>query len=426
MVILYLIAYGIYLLNSQLFQPSNSQYFFDDLLIVNHISQGTEIQIVVQAIQLLLFEPKFLKFNDPFDLIILCCLFGISCLISSNHMFIIVLSLQLINISMYFVLTIKEPNKKFKHEKVMSGALKYLLLSSFITIQLMLGSVLLFGNQGTMNLDYIQMIQNTISESNLIIWLAYIQIFSCIFFKQGLFPFHNWVIDIFTLSPLIAILILSTLPKIGVILFSINLNQVSILNTNILLVITSLSLVIGSIGMGSQKNLKRLIAFSSIANMGYLFLLIIGSSMIKVSNFIEIILFFIVNYMITFIVIFMQLINLVENKYFINKNLKSIILQITLFNLAGIPPMVGFQPKMYLLQMNLESGNILFHILSIIIISSTIGAGYYIREIKKNIMTPNLNLNNSTISFRDSIIISILITIIIMGLFIFLYFYKII
>ena len=71
---------------------------------------------------------------------------------------------------------------------------------------------------------------------------------------------------------------------------------------------------------------------------------------------------------------------------------------------------------MYLLQMNLESGNILFHILSIIIISSTIGAGYYIREIKKNIMTPNLNLNNSTISFRDSIIISILITIIIMGL----------
>ena len=247
-----LFFYIIYQTN-QYFHIPGEQILGDGMLNITPYSIGNEIFILILTILILMFRP-----GNPVEILIQSCQCGISCFLISQDLQIVVLSLQLINQSFYFLLTISKNS-----ERVFSGSLKYLLLSAFATILFLQGSNLFYGKYGTMNKDLLSILNQYTESWN---W-GEILIQSSQMFKLGAAPFFQWVADIYALCSTEIVQFLATIPKVTILSL---LNGNCILSPSSYLFIGNLSLLIGSIGLAVQKNLKRIIAFSTISHMGFL------------------------------------------------------------------------------------------------------------------------------------------------------------
>ena len=369
--------------------PSNKDfYLFNDGYKIDQLSIFMKIVTIVSGIFVLISSYSYIKLIKIFDIeypvLILASMLGMLVMISSNDLIVFYVGLELQTLSLY-VLAAYNKNQINSSE----AGLKYFILSALSSGLLLYGCSLIYGFTGSTNFDII-------SEN--ILLSEYGNVFGIVFilvglsFKISAVPFHMWAPDVYEGSPTSVTLFFAVVPNIAALTVFIRFLYVPFLSLidqwQIIIIFISLaSMIFGAISAIGQKNLKRLIAFSSIGHMGYALAgLAVGTNSGIQSSIIYICIYLIMN-----VGFFCCLLTMKRNQNFydnlddlsgLSKNhpIISLCMLILLFSLAGIPPTAGFFAKFYIFISVIEES---MYFLAIVgLLSTVVSAFYYLKIIK--------------------------------------------
>lgn len=326
------------------------------------------------------------------SILILISLFSLLFLIMSYNFLSLYLTLELQSLCFY-VLTLSQRKSLFSAE----ASLKYFILGSIASSLFLFGVSFIYGTLGTLNFGQIYLIFSNLFIINNIYLLisflfGFLFVLSGLFFKLGSAPFHIWLPDVYEGSPNNITFFFALVPKIGLLSIIIRIFFDVLINftfffENFLFICILSSLAIGSFFALKQKKIKRLLAYSSINHIGFIFL---GFLNVSYDNLIYILLYIIIytfmniniwgiyisifinNYPLKYITDFTNLI-----KY--NKTITYII-GLNLFSMAGIPPFAGFFIKFFIIFKLLKSS--FFSLSFLVILFSVLSCFYYLRMIK--------------------------------------------
>jgi len=305
-------------------------------------------------------------------------------MISSYDLIIFYLGLELQSLSLYILASFKKEN-----EKSTEAGLKYFVLSALATGLLLYGSSLIYGFTGSTNFE---IISNNLDSNDTGAVFGIVFIIIGLAFKVSAVPFHMWTPDVYEGSPTSVTSFFALVPKIAAITVFIRFMYVPFLNVIdqwqlIIIFISIASMILGATAAIGQKNIKRLMAYSSIGHMGYALAgLAPGTNAGIQSTIIYLIIYLVMNlgafgciFMMKRENIFCENINDLSG---LSKNHPMLALSflIILFSLAGIPPLAGFFAKFYIFMSVIESGMYILAILGLL--TTVISAFYYLRIIK--------------------------------------------
>lgn len=368
----------------------STEYILNNYFIHNSFNNGVKKGLMFCMLCYLILLNTFNNIIKvpmfEYLIIILTCLFSILIIIKSNHLFIIFLFLEVINICLYCLIGLnKDSNMGIE------SAYKYFVQSSFATIIGFFGISLLYIFSGTLFLNELHLLISC-DNLNVLSSLGIYLIITSIFFKLGLFPLHSWIADIYQGTLLISLVFIAIIPKIAyVILF---LKLYIIFNSIIYsysLYVASLSIIYGACISLYQTSFKRLLAYGSMVHIG---LIIISISVFTIQS-ITASLFYLGSYICLMFFVFIFMFFLFEKKdekliylddiskfniYFSHNRLLTIYFSLILFSLAGLPFFIGFIAKWYLFLSLIDT----FYVLEVLLLLSVsvLSSSYYIRVLR--------------------------------------------
>ena len=369
--------------------PSNQEmYLFNSSYKIDQLSTFMKIITIISGIFVLISSYKYTKiekiFKIEYSILILCSILGMLVMISSYDLIVFYIGLELQSLSLYVLAAFNQNQTKSSE-----AGLKYFVLSALSSGLLLYGCSLIYGFSGSTNF---YLISENIHSSE------YGNVFGIVFilvglaFKIAVVPFHMWAPDVYEGSPTSVTLFFAVVPKIAALTVFIRFLYVPFVNLidqwqMIIIFLSLASMIFGAVSAIGQKNLKRLIAYSSIGHMGYALAgLAVGTNSGIQSSIIYISIYLIMNLGI-FCCLFMmkrkdKFFDNLEDLAGLSKNhpIISLSLLILLFSLAGIPPMAGFFAKFYIFMSVIEQS---MYFLAIVgLLSTVISAFYYLRIIK--------------------------------------------
>ncbi|HET6721457.1 MAG TPA: NADH-quinone oxidoreductase subunit N [Chitinophagaceae bacterium] len=331
------------------------------------------------------------KHVPEFYILMLSTLLGMFFMISSNNLLMFYLALELSTIPLAAL-----ANFDLEKRRSSEAAFKMIVSSAFSSGLLLFGISLVYGATGTLNFAVL----STSFTSTPLNIFAFVLLIAGFGFKISAVPFHLWTADVYEGSPVPVTSYLSVISK-GAILFvlvSVLYKVFTPLNEswyNMLFIISVLTMIIGNLFALRQQNMKRFLAFSSIAQVGFILIGITGQSAEGSASVIYFVLVYIFSNLAAFGVI--NLISAATGKenvddykgfYKTNPHL-SWVLAIALFSLGGIPPTAGFFGKFFLLLAGAGRGNYL--LITIAALNMVVSLYYYLRIIKAMFMDANDN-----------------------------------
>ena len=267
------------------------------------------------------------------------------------------------------------------------AAMKLIISSAFSSAMLLFGISMIYGTTGTLVFSEIPgFLQNKPIEI-----FAFILILSGFAFKISVVPFHLWTADVYEGAPIAVTSYLSVISKGAVVFVFITVlytvfRPLAAAWYNMLFILSIVTIITGNLFAIRQNNFKRFLAFSSIAQIGFILVGITGSSQLGTSTVVYFILIYIFSNLAAFGVVsvvsaFNGKENIDDYKGFYKTNpVLSWILVIALFSLAGVPPTAGFFGKFFLLMSGASKGNYL--LISIAALNMIISFYYYLRIVK--------------------------------------------
>jgi NADH-ubiquinone oxidoreductase chain 2 len=452
---LILIAWPLILNNNTKIVPSIASENNNTLINTNIFPTFVSVSTQNNYISVNLSNKENTQYSTDYSLIVLFSTLGSSLLISSYDLISMYLSIELQSFGLYVLSTLYRDS-----ESSTNAGLKYFLLGGLSSCLILLGSGLIYSYTGITNFESLYHLIS-VSELNYIIQglsLGLIIILIGFLFKISAAPLHNWSPDVYDETPTIVTIWLTIMPKIAIILLLLEIqsqimsidgltpllnsingyqdysnlgdtftritlyekeisqslmsplniivvpsaNIISILK-NLFLISSILSLIIGTVVGLAQTRIKRLFAYSTISHIGFILLALA----INTEQSIDSLLFYIIQYTITNLNVFLILLALsyhltslvpesvkdiryiteLKGQFFINPIL-SLSFSICLFSMAGIPPLIGFFSKQFVLYSALESGYYFISIIAIIV--SVISASYYLKIIKVLHLVPTM------------------------------------
>ncbi len=317
-----------------------------------------------------------------FYILLLSSLLGLFFMISSGNLLMFYLALELSTIPLAALCNF-DLGKKISSE----AALKMILSSAFSSGILLFGISLIYGCTGSLDFQTI----GAALEPNKLEVFAFILIFTGFAFKLSVVPFHLWTADVYEGSPVAVTAFLSVVSK-GAMAFILITTLYRVFGSmsrvwyNMLAFSAIVSMIVGNLFALRQQNLKRFMAFSSIAQMGYLLIGVSAVSMIGVTS----VVYFILIYLFSNLAIFgvISVISALTGKETIQdyKGLYSsnpalaLVMALALFSLAGIPPTAGFFGKLFLLTAGARQYN--WPLIIIASLNLIISLYYYLRIIR--------------------------------------------
>lgn len=343
--------------------------------IVKNILNISTLVVFLMAHQWLAREDTKIK-QGEFYVLTLSTLLGMYLMTSAGHFLIFFIGLEMVSVPMAALVAFD----KYRHHSAEAGA-KYILMALFSSGILLYGLSFLYGTTGTL---YFGDIADRLNGSTLQT-LALVFFFAGMAFKISLVPFHLWTADVYEGSPTVVTSYLSTLSK-GASAFSLLIILLKVFGPminewqTILFWVTIVTITLGNLFAIRQQNLKRFMAFSSISQAGYILLGIIGGNASGMSSLV----YYILVYAVATLAIF-TIIAVIEEKsgkikikdynglYQTNPKL-TLLMTLSLFSLAGIPPFAGFFSKFFIFMSAFETG---FHLLVFIALINTVISLYY-------------------------------------------------
>ncbi|HNP24926.1 MAG TPA: NADH-quinone oxidoreductase subunit N [Panacibacter sp.] len=387
--------------------------FVNVLLVINLVSgffmqqTGTLFGDMFRSSELLSFEKNLLSLGTliislqsynwlkdhkhvaEFYMLLLSTLLGMFFMLSSNNLLMFYLGLELSTIPLAAL-----ANFDLDKKKSSEAAFKMIISSAFSSGLLLFGISLLYGTTGTLSFGEIPA---HISGTPLQVF-SFILLFAGFGFKISAVPFHLWTADVYEGAPVAVTSYLSVISK-GAILFvmvSVLYNVFTPLSGtwyNMVFLISLLTIITGNLFALRQENIKRFLAFSSIAQVGFILIGISGQSVDGTASVIYFVLIYIFSNLAAFGVV--NLVSALTGKeniddyraFYKTNPLLSWVLAIALFSLAGVPPTAGFFGKFFLFLAGAAKGNYLF--IAIAALNMIISFYYYLRIIKAMFMDAN-------------------------------------
>ncbi|MRW88957.1 NADH-quinone oxidoreductase subunit NuoN [Duganella sp. FT80W] len=334
--------------------------------------------------------------GGEFYVLALFAMLGQLIMISASSLLSIYLGVELMSLSLYALVAMRRDNVR-----ATEAAMKYFVLGALASGFLLYGMSMLYGATGTLDIREISAAvgRGTINPTILIFGLVFLV--AGLAFKLGAVPFHMWVPDVYDGSPTAVTLLLGGAPKIATFAICVRLLVEGLLPMafhwqQMLLVLAVMSLAIGNLTAIAQTNIKRMLAYSTIAQIGFVLLgLLAGvagtSSRTGMDAAYSSAMYYVITYVLTTVGTFGTLMllsragfdadNLVDFKGLSKRNpWFALVMTVLLFSLAGVPPMMGFAAKFAVLNSVLATGQLWLTIFAVMF--SLIGAFYYLRVIK--------------------------------------------
>lgn len=462
-------------------RPINLNFDKESLLLGLGEGKGNKEVLGINTNFLRLLNIPSLSISAKYCLIILFSTLGSLLLVSSADLISMYLSIELQSFGVYILASL------FRENKLASSAgLKYFLLGGLSSCLILLGSALIYSYTGLTNLESIYALISVYTlEISKPLLLGFILIVVGLLFKIGAAPLHNWAPDVYDDSPTIVTIWLTIMPKIAILIFLLELiiggigyniysnlilssgvqlsndiglhSLLQILNShyyldigqvlsNLLLLSSLLSLIIGTVLGLAQTKIKRLLAYSTISHIGFILLAlsinteqsiesfifyIVQYSLTNLDSFLVILAFgYILKYSLdkgnsgpTFIQTYIYKQNNVNNEgtysidsaankieenekdinfiselkgQFYSNPLLVFAISICLFSMAGIPPLMGFFSKQLVLSSAIESGYYFISIVAILV--SVISASYYLKIVRVLFTNATDNITNNNIN----------------------------
>ncbi|HUH88786.1 MAG TPA: NADH-quinone oxidoreductase subunit NuoN [Pusillimonas sp.] len=325
----------------------------------------------------------------------LFALLGQMVMISAGNMLTVYLGVELMSFALYALVALRRD-----HMPAVESAMKYFVLGSLASGVLLYGLSMIYGATGHLDLTLIAQSIAAGEASRLALVFGVVFIVAGLAFKLGAVPFHMWVPDVYHGAPTTVTLIVGAAPKIATFaivlrLLTEALHGLAIDWQPMLLIMAVLSLAIGNLTAIMQTNFKRMLAYSTISHMGFVFLGlmsgVVGDQGDATGQAYGAALFYILTYVLTTLSTF-GLILLLSRKGFDCERISDLkglnrrspilagVLLVSMFSLAGIPPMVGFYAKLAVLQALIGAGYVWIAVAAVLF--SLIGAFYYLRVVK--------------------------------------------
>ena len=361
---------------------------FNGSVVIDYLSSFMKIVTLIAAFLVLLVSSNYLKllkiFKIEYPILILSSVLGMMIMISSNDLIVFYMGLELQSLALYVLAS-------FNRDQIKSSeaGLKYFVLSALSSGLLLYGCSLIYGFTGSTNFN---IISNQLNSSEYALTFGIVFILVGLAFKISAVPFHMWAPDVYEGSPTSVTLFFTMVPKIAALTVFIRFLYVPFLDLidqwqTILIFLSIASMVFGAVAAIGQKNLKRLVAYSSIGHVGYALAgLATGSNEGIQSSVIYITIYILMNLGLFSCLLMMKRNNVyyeqIEDLSGLSKNhpLLSLSLLIILFSLAGIPPLAGFFAKFYVFKSVLEQS--MFFLAIVGLLSTVIAAYYYLKLIK--------------------------------------------
>jgi NADH-quinone oxidoreductase subunit N len=339
----------------------------------------------------LLFADWFKKSEHlaEYFILILSALLGMFFLVSSGNLLIFFLSLELATIPVAAM-----ANFDLDKKRSSEAAMKFILSSAFSSGILLFGISLVYGATGTISFAELPAQINT---SPLHI-LAFVFLVAAFAFKLSIVPFHLWTADVYEGSPIATTAFLSVISKgsVAFVFMGTLYRFFQPLNEtwyNMLMILSIATMIIGNLFALRQQNIKRFLAFSSIAQVGFILLGISSNSVDGTSSVVYFILVYVFSNLAAFGVAAAiasqtgkEAIDDYKGLYQTNPFL-SWIMALALFSLAGIPPTAGFFGKLFLITAGASKANYLF--ITIAALNLIVSLFYYLRVIRAVFMDKN-------------------------------------
>jgi len=324
----------------------------------------------------------------------LMALLGQMLMISAGNMLMVYLGVELMSFALYALVALRRD-----HRPAVEAAMKYFVLGALASGVLLYGLSMIYGATGHLDLREIAIIVSAGRVGRLAMLLGVVFVVSGLAFKLTAAPFHMWTPDVYEGAPTTVTLLIAAAPKIAAFAITLRLlvealHGIAIDWQPMLLLLAVASLIIGNLTAIMQTNFKRLLAFSTISHMGFVFLglmsgVVAGGAVATEAYGSS--LFYVIIYVLTTLSTF-GLILLLSREGFECENISDLkglnkrhpvlaaILLLSMFSLAGIPPLAGFYAKLSVLQAVVGAGYIAIAVVAVVM--SLIGAYYYIRVVK--------------------------------------------
>jgi NADH-quinone oxidoreductase subunit N len=324
-----------------------------------------------------------------FYILTLTSLLGMFFMISSGNLLMFYLGLEMSTIPLAAA-----ANFDLTKRKSSEAAMKLILSSAFSSAILLMGISFLYGTTGTLTFSILTAHVN----GNPLQLFAFILLISGFAFKISAVPFHLWTADVYEGSPVAVTSFLSVISKAAVLFTLVNLlykvfTPIASTWYLVLIVLAAATILIGNLFAIRQDNFKRFLAFSSIAQVGFVLIGISGSSQAGSASLIYFILIYIFSNLAAFGVVSVVSAltgkeNISDFKGFYKTNpMLSWVLTIALFSLAGVPPTAGFFGKLFLIMAGAAKGN--YALITFAALNMVISFYYYLKVVKAIFMDKN-------------------------------------
>ncbi len=328
----------------------------------------------------------------------LFALLGMFVMISGSNFLLIYLGLELLTLSSYALVALRRDNAAASE-----AAMKYFVLGALASGFLLYGMSMIYGATGSLDINEVFKAISSREIKHQVLVFGLVFVVSGLAFKIGAAPFHMWIPDVYQGAPTAVTLLIGAAPELAAFAIIIRMLVEGLLPLAIdwqqmLALLAIASLLIGNIAAIAQTNLKRMLAYSTIAQMGFMLLGLVAGVVnghsYNAGAAYSAAMFYVVTYVLTTLASF-GIILLLAREGFESEEISDLaglnqrsplyagVMAVAMFSLAGIPPLVGFYAKLAVLQALVASGEALYIALAVFaVLMSLIGAFYYLRVVK--------------------------------------------
>ncbi len=385
------------------FEAGTVTYTFNNMFVSDPMSHLLKLCSYLAVAMTLIYSRQYINDREmdrgtlggEFYALALFSLLGQMIMISGTNFLTIYLGLELMSLSLYALVALRRG-----HAVSTEAAMKYFVLGALSSGFLLYGISMLYGATGSLDVNAVAKaaLSGTIKPTVLVFGVVFLV--AGLGFKLGAVPFHMWVPDVYQGAPTPITLLLGAAPKLATFAICIRLLVEGLLPLafdwqQMLMVLAVLSLAIGNITAIAQTNLKRMLAYSTISQMGFMLLgllsgVVNGNGELAVNAYSSA-LFYTITYVLTTLGTF-GIILLLARAGFEAENLEdlkglnqrspwfALVMLLLMFSLAGVPPTVGFYAKLSVLQAVLGAGQVWLAVVAVMF--SLVGAFYYLRVVK--------------------------------------------
>jgi NADH-quinone oxidoreductase subunit N len=374
-------------------------YPFGDMFVGDLMAHVLKLVTYVAVATCFVYSRQYLAargmLRSEYFVLALFAMLGMMVMISANSLLVLYLGLELMSLCLYSMVALNRDSAVSTE-----AAMKYFVLGALASGLLLYGMSMLYGATGTLNIEEMARLIAAGKAERAVLVFGLVFVVAGLSFKVGVVPFHMWIPDVYDGAPSAVTLFIGTAPKLAAFAMAMRLLVNGLLDLAVdwqqmLTILAVLSLALGNLAAIAQSNIKRMLAYSTIAHMGFMLLAllagVVGGNRFSAPDAYSAAMFYAVVYVLMSLGAFGTVVlmsragfeadNIVDYKGLNQRSpWYAFMMLLVMFSLAGVPPTVGFYAKLVVLDAVIKAGQIWLAVFAVVM--SLIGAFYYLRVVK--------------------------------------------